>query len=846
MADLIVTPDQIAKAREAGYSDDEIVNHLTSKAPEKFKAAKDAGYSSTEILSHFGAKTSTAAPEEPSIMQEIASGVKHGVHEMVRGTQSSRKNILGSDVDDTPVDPDYKPANVTNGSWNPLKWSPRQIPKLLAEQAPLAATSALGAAAGDVLGPAGAIIGGVAPLAITSAGDNVKHRAVARTGDENAVPNDEDKAIGIGTTLAAAVPGSIMHMPGLGNAVGAGLNGVGKAAVNLLGRGAVGAGGNVAANAVTQAGTKIGTDQPFDPSQLPEAAVGGFANATPHVLPAIAQANRALRMGKYNADKEAAANYATRLQNTGLDLNNIHEAAQAHQKVMADTHGELKAALDRVAAQKALSPEETNAVAALKRGDKITAKDMEHLATATANTPDGANAHFLARALKTAQMAQDEGSFHPDTGWQGTLTGGMKNVVRGVFNPWHIGGTMAAGGAAALGLGGHIAGGVGVGLLGGLGAGFAGARLLDSVTGGSRPAANFAKTFADHNAQLRKATNPPPQQPPPIPQAPNSPWGPRPPMSGPTGPQVPPPGAPPAAPPTFNPLALQMLKKQLATPLPGAGPAAPAAPQVPQFNPMALQMLKQKLKAGLPPEPTPTPEAPPAPPPKPDISPMALKMMQQKLKAGLPPEPTAAPEAPPAPPAKPDISPTALAMLRQKLKAGLPPEPQPAPATAAPVTPEAARPVLNSMADVLRASEARAAEKVAPVKIKKSKGGPVKTEEPKAEAPKADVSTPFEPFSEDQLYPADISAKAYAMREAQEYGIRAPSYLLQAEQSGQKRINAEHALVAQYPEFSHAIRGLVRQLHRIGTNRKTRDSAIAHYTAFMSPEAGAAVEAAFK
>jgi hypothetical protein len=822
MAD--VTADQISQARAAGYSDDEIVSHLASKAPEKFKAAKDAGYSASEILSHFGAaKTATkpttapaTAPEasgEPSMLSDIASGARHGYNEMVRGVQSSRKNILGSEVDDTPVDPNYKPANVTNGSWNPLKWSPRQIPKLVAEQAPLAATSAAGAAVGDLLTPVGAVVGGLAPLVLTSAGDNVKHRAVARTGDQNAVPNDEDKAIGIGTSLAAAVPGSIMHTPGLGNAIGAGLNGIGRVATNLLTRAGVGAGGGVVQNAITQAGTKIGTDQPFDPSQLPEAAVGGAASASPHVLPAVAAGARAVRMGKYNADPEAAANYATRLQNTGLDLANIHEAAQAHQKVMADTHGELKAALDKVAQQKTLTPEETNAIASIRRGDQITPKDMEHLTTATANAPDGANAHFLARALKTGQMAEGEGSFDPKTGWQGSATGGMKNVVRGVFNPWHIGGTMAGLGALAFGMP-HVSGAVGGGLMGGLGIGLGGARLLDSITGGSRPAANFAKTFADHNAQLRMGTAPPPVQPPPLPQPTNAPWGPRPPSVGPTGPQVPPPAAPPPAAPQFNPMALQMLKKQLATPLPGAPAPAPAAPQVPEFNPMALQMLKQKLKAGLPPEPQPEAPPPPAPPAKPDISPMALAMLQKKLKAGLP-APEAPPAvAPPAAPAAPEFNPMALSMLKQKLKAGLPPEPGAENATPAPA-----------------------------IKISKS-NGKVKTEAPKAEeAPKASA---YEPLDDAQLYPADISAKAYAVHEASAYGAKSPKYLAKAEHSAQKRIDAEKALVAQYPEFSHAIKGLVRQLHKIGSNTKERDKAVDHYSDFLSPEAAAAVQSAFK
>ena len=37
MAGLNVTPDQIATARSAGYSDQDIVSHLSSQAPEQVR-----------------------------------------------------------------------------------------------------------------------------------------------------------------------------------------------------------------------------------------------------------------------------------------------------------------------------------------------------------------------------------------------------------------------------------------------------------------------------------------------------------------------------------------------------------------------------------------------------------------------------------------------------------------------------------------------------------------------------------------------------------------------------------------------------------------------------------------
>lgn len=817
MAD--VTADQISQARAAGYSDDEIVSHLASKSPEKFKAAKDAGYSASEIISHLeGAKKTAPKPveaapsEEPSIISDIASGVKHGFNEMVRGTQSSRRNILGTDVSDAPVDPDYKPANVTNGSWNPLKWSPRQVPKLLAEQAPLAATSAVGAAVGDLLGPIGAIAGGVAPIVIQSAGDNVKARAVARSGDQNAVPNDEDKAIGIGTTLAAGVPASIMHTPGLGQAVGAGLTGVGRVATNLLTRGAVGAGGGVAQNAITQAGTKIGTDVPFDPSTLPESAVGGAANVTPHTLPAVAAANRALRMGKYKADPEAAANVATRLKNTDLDLNNIHEAAQAHGKVKDAIHNELKDALSKVEKQKTLTPDEDNVLAAFRRGDKITPKEMEVLGKATANTQDGANAHFLARALKTAQQLEGEGSFNKDTGWQGSATGGMKNVVRGVFNPWHIGGTMAGLGALAFGLP-HVSGAVGGGLMGGLAAGLGGARLLDSVTGGSRPAANFAKTFADHNAQLRLGQSPPPipqQQPPPLPPPSNTPWGPVPPMSGPTGPKV----APPAVP----------------QPLPqGTMPwKSPTVTQLPQFSPMQLAALKQQIAATTAqanaPAPAPPPPAPPAPPPKVDISPMALSMLHKRLKAGLPEEPAAPAPAPTAPQINPLMLPRDITGPAKTIVKGI-----------------------TNVQDMQDAATKPASSAIpaAAMKITKSKGGEVKGADPYAEA------GAFQPIPNDRkvyhgLTPEQIGDKVarerHELPEMNRMGLR---NAVTQTHAARDAVSAD--LRQQLPQYADLLHELGSQLKEPGNSDiQYSRRAIKHYTDQMDPVSAHLVRERYK
>ena len=58
---MTITADQLAKARESGYTDAEILDHLGSQYDDKIKTARDAGYQDSEILAHL-AKAQTPAP----------------------------------------------------------------------------------------------------------------------------------------------------------------------------------------------------------------------------------------------------------------------------------------------------------------------------------------------------------------------------------------------------------------------------------------------------------------------------------------------------------------------------------------------------------------------------------------------------------------------------------------------------------------------------------------------------------------------------------------------------------------------------------------------------------------
>src|SRR6476646_1146594 len=73
--------DGIVKARAAGYSDDDIANHLAEKLPG-VKQARDAGYSNSGILAHLAGGSSEAtvppAPTAKDIGVDLAKSAAIG------------------------------------------------------------------------------------------------------------------------------------------------------------------------------------------------------------------------------------------------------------------------------------------------------------------------------------------------------------------------------------------------------------------------------------------------------------------------------------------------------------------------------------------------------------------------------------------------------------------------------------------------------------------------------------------------------------------------------------------------------------------------------------------------
>jgi hypothetical protein len=781
----------------------------------------------------------------------VAAGAIHGAMEPIHGAAETLKRFAGVGPGRQDYDPNYVPADVTHGSWNPANWSLSQLPQKVAEMAPSmvpdVAAGAVGAKAGkSIAGVKGAALGALLGSTLSgwarTAGDTVKEATAARTGDANTESNTADLVRGGATAGAASLAGSLLptrFVPGVNGVTKdvVGASGALDAVKKYLATSALGGVGAVGSNAATQAGLTVGTDKGLtvDPSQFPEAAVGGAATGAVLAAPKLAgDAVRAGTLAKFGGENLLPTkNVATRLEAASEKLGNAKSDEAALKTVMSDLTNELGDAANKVRKQIHLSPEADNALVRAQRGDKITPDEVQLIKQETAAAPDGANAAFLAHSIHAANLMAERGG-HSNRGWAGGISGVMDKNLGFLLNPARL-----AGGAAATMLGMHLLG-TSNPLFGGALAGtYVGSRLIDSAAGMRSPAKTFAEHFADHSAQLRLPTTPQAPVAPPAPPPQAAPWGPRPPMSGPTGPTVSPPAPPPgvpAGPWGPRPLATTSVPP-VAAPLPPA-PAAPPPPAAPQINPMALAMLKQKLKAGLPPEPAPAPPAPAPAAPQPSFNPMALQMLKQKLKEGLPAEPQPAPAPAPAAP-QPSFNPMALQMLKQKLKEGLPAEPQPAPAPAAPVTPSPVAPPAPSIAlpndisrnsKLLMAGMAKVAKMKAdatagtgepaslssaaapnpgapktmadilrnvtsdvqaPKKIKKSNG---KVEE-EAAAPVSD----YEPLHEEHLYPKDITPEAYAVREAAEYGARSPSYLRKAEASARARIDAETALIEQFP-----------------------------------------------
>lgn len=525
----------------------------------------------------------TAEPSGP------VAAIGHAVQQNIHGVAETAKQLGIGGGKDMPAD-GYVPANVTNGSANPLNWNWSQVPQKIAESAPgLVQDAAAGALAKAALrkvpyvGKVAPIIGAGVDAFLRTGGDTVNDVA-AQHG--NAEPTAADKLQGLGTAAAASAVGSVAptrFIPGANKVAGVGTSGVLDSIKKYLATTAIGAGSSAGSDAVSQLGTK-GT---IDPSQSIEAAAGGGltagALAAPRGAADVVGAARRAQFGGANADATAA--YTNRLiQNAGEEgLGNAKRDFAAQENTKAGLKKELQA-VDA----SGMSQDTANALSLAQRGAPLT---NDHVEAIEAADP---NAGFLARQMRMAQLNEGYGSYDKaNKGWSGGLSGLADKYALRPFKS-HV---LIGGGSALLGH--QMLGSYALPTLAGAAAAYGLARGVDNLTGARSPASASATRFADANVPTRLA-------PPPTPPAstaaptppPTTPWGPRPNPTGPTGPQVAP-AAPQAQAPPLNPVALNMLKQTLKQNAAAQAPPPSPTPEqqvASQISPIALASLKMRFK----------------------------------------------------------------------------------------------------------------------------------------------------------------------------------------------------------------------------------------------------------
>lgn len=214
----------------------------------------------------------------------------------------------------------------------------------------------------------------------------------------------------------------------------------------------------------------------------------------------------------------------------------------------------------------------------------------------------------------------------------------------------------------------------------------------------------------------------------------------------------------------------------------------------------------------------PAPQQPPAPGPQGPLVPSQ-------------PQPPALPQAvpqvaPPAAPSGPDplvAATMARISLLQKQRAQPQPEPVAQPAPAAPEATQAPGGIAQEALVRALLAKAAAQSQQAPQaeRITKASG-----EEPQVKAAAAQAKAaqgadvPYEPLSEEYLYPKGISPKEYAMREAAKNNVRSEKYIAKAEASERRRQGIAREIKAKHPDAARAVDWVVRELQRVGTNPK--------------------------
>lgn len=540
MAGFQINPNDIAKASESGYSDTEIAEFLSARAPDQFKQAREAGYDDKEILAHLSGDRA----EKPS---GVLAGVRQGAANVISGVAETGKQFLGTDneaataASKTIAPKDYKGPEVVpeNGKWyDPRTYNWRDVPQAIAEAAPGMAVDVAAARLGARVHPLAGLGAGVASYLLRTRGDTSKQNAAIRTGDENATPELQDKARALATGAVEAVPQAIgltRFLPGANKVTTLGAQGMVDATKKLATTAAVEGGVGGAQSAISQAGATVGTDKGLtvNPNEVASGVVTSAATGGLLAAPrAGAEARNAQKYRKFGGDnKDAASAFANRVSEAAdgatLNTKNSFEAVRTADEAVRD---ELKAA-----AKPLKNSLDTETADALKRAGKgRTLSDADLKAIDANTTPDVA---LLARTAHVASMLKQEGDFG-----NGEFVGGIANTVgKRISAIQNAPGATASALLGAAGLAPHATSmfAYAPSTLAAIGGAYAGMRSIDALSGNRSPAKSFVNQFADGTTPTRiPQPKAPPQSfaPPPgvsVPQVTPlaKPWGQVPPMS---------------------------------------------------------------------------------------------------------------------------------------------------------------------------------------------------------------------------------------------------------------------------------------------------------------------------
>jgi hypothetical protein len=210
-----------------------------------------------------------------------------------------------------------------------------------------------------------------------TAGNEAQKRAIARTGDTDAEPSFEDKAIGLGSAGAQAALNQIALNKVLSPAkVGVGTSGVTQAARNALTAAATEGATNAAQDAISQGASTAGTKDglAIDPHTLVDSAILGTVSGGVISTPkSVKDAGSAVRFRDMGGDlTPASAAAANRMIEKAGSVEALQSPSKAFHAV-SDTHTdvihELSEATSTLRKLNPLPVEAGNALARAEKGN---------------------------------------------------------------------------------------------------------------------------------------------------------------------------------------------------------------------------------------------------------------------------------------------------------------------------------------------------------------------------------------------------------------------------------------------------------------------------------------------